>query len=154
MALTATLSTAAKAALANRAAGGSSLFQPKYVVFVDGAATPLRFRADTTAVTAAANVATSVGSGTCPAGVTTPLGYAGGGAPPVDGSTQNAIVYLIGDVGTYHIDSAEDATTLAAGAWATFANYIIATVVTGAVGDRLTVTPGDGVKCTALTLTF
>ena len=151
MALTTTLSTAAKAALASRAAGGSSLFQPKYLVFVDAAATPVRFLGDSTAVTAAANVVTAIANGTCPAGVTTPLG---GQVTPVDGSTAYAIAYLIGDVGASHIDSLADAISLCSGAWVAFANYIIATTVTGVVGDRLTVTAGDGVRCTGLTITF
>lgn len=152
MALTFTLSTAAKTALAARLADPSSaLFQPKYIVFVDAAATPVRFVADVTTITAAANVDTIIATGTCPAGVTTPLG---GQAAPADASTAYAIAYLIGDVGTYSIASQDDAETLAAGAYATFANYVIGTIVTGAAGDRLAVTAADAVKVTSATVTF
>lgn len=152
MALTVTLSTAAKTALAARAVNPSAaFFQPKYLVFVDAAATPIRFAAGVTTPTAAVNVTTIVATGTCPVGVTSPLG---GQAAPADGSTAYAIAYLIGDVGAYSIASLTDAQALAAGVWATFVNYVIATVVTGVVGDRLVVTAGDDVKCGSPGLTI
>jgi len=152
MALTFTLSTAARTALAARTVDpSSSLFQPKYLVFVDAAGTPIRFVADVTALTAAVNVATLTATGTCPVGVTTPLG---GQLAPADASTSYAIAYLIGDVGAYSISSRADAVTLAAGAWATFANYVLGTIVTGVVGDRIAVTAGDAIRCTGATVTY
>jgi hypothetical protein len=153
MALTASLSAAAKAALAARAVDPSSaLFQVKYILFVDSAATPVRFVANATTPTAAANVATVVATGTCPVGVTTPIGATTGVG---DTSTANTVALLIGDVGAYSIASKADADTLAAGAWATLANYVIATVTgTGADGDVIAVTAADDVKCTGLTITW
>jgi hypothetical protein len=152
VAITVTISAAAKAAAAARLVDPSSAFlQAKYVVFVDAAATPVRFVAGTNTPTAAANVFTMVATGTCPVGVTTPIGGTTGAG---DGSTANALAYVIGDVGTYSIASLTDAQALAAGPWATFANYIIATVVAGVVGDQLSVTTADDVKAKSVTITI
>ena len=153
MALTATLSAAAKAALAARAVDPSSaLFQVKYIVFVDSAATPKRFVANATTLTALTNVTTVVATGTCPTGVTTPIGATTGAG---DTSTANVVVLLIGDVGAYSIASITDAIALAAGAWATLVNYVIATVTgTGTGGDVIAVSPVDDVKCTGLSITW
>jgi len=153
MALTATLSTAAKAALAARAVDPSAaLFQVKFILFVDSAATPKRFVANVTTPTAATNVTTVVATGTCPAGVTTPIGATTGAG---DASTANVLALLIGDVGAYSIASKADADVLAAGPWATLANYVIATIVgTGTGADVLAVTALDDVKLTSLAISW
>lgn len=151
MALTVTISDAAKAAAADRMAGGTSLLQAKYVVFVDSAATPVRFRAGSNAVAKVAGVAsvTATATGTCPAGVTTPIGAG------TIGAYANVLAFVIGDVGAYHIDSAADADALCSGVSTTFLNYVIARVTgTGAGADVIAVTAGDSVQANPITLTF
>ena len=157
MGLTLTVSDIAKQAAANRMAGGTSLLQAKYVLFVDGVllGVPVRFCADATTVTpdvtASPPEVNLVATGTCPAGVTTPIG---GATTPTDGSTQYTLALIIGDVGTYSIASITDAIALAAGTWVALENYLIATVTgTGAGGDVIAVVAGDSVKCTEAQIT-
>ncbi len=154
MALTVTFSAGYHTAAADKAAGGTSLCQPKYVVFVDSAATPVRICADTTAIThpsGAPTTAVIVATGTAPAGVTTPIGATAGAG----GIAANTVAIVIGDVGTYHIDSLADAIALCSGAVATFLNYIYCTVTgTGAGGDVIAVTAGDMVRVNPITLTY
>ena len=154
MALTVTFSAGYHAAAADKAAGGTSLLRPRYVVFIDSAATPVRFCADTTAIThpsGAPTTAVVTATGTAPAGVTTPIGATAGAG----GIAANTVVVVIGDVGTYHIDSLPDAQALCSGAVATFLNYIYCVVTgTGAGLDVLAVVAGDAVRVNPITLTY
>jgi hypothetical protein len=154
MAISVTFSDAAKEALANRAAGGTDKFEMKYVVFVDAAASPARFVADATSISVNstnANKNDVVANGTCPTGVTTPIG---GQATPSDGSTAYTMALIIGDVGEYTVASKDDADDLVDAGWDTLEDYVIATIVAGVVGDRITVTAGQPVKLTNCQITW
>jgi hypothetical protein len=88
-----------------------------------------------------------VANGTCPAGVTTPIGGTTGAG---DSSVANTMALVIGDVGTYSIGSEDEATTIVAAGFATLSNYIIATIV-GTGGDQKAVTAGQVVSLGAPT---
>jgi hypothetical protein len=104
------------------------------------------------AKTAGAATVTVTSTGTCPAGVTTPIG---GLALLTDGIPQYCLCAIIGDVGTYHIDSLADAQALCAGAVATWLNYVLCWVTgTGAGADVLAVVAGDVIRTNPVSLTF
>jgi hypothetical protein len=132
MAVTTTISTAAKQAHANRLVGGSDLLQAKYCVMYDSAALAVRTLAsNTTAIVPPLALTTVVASGTAtaPAGVTTPI--VGG--------------YIIGDVGANHIDSEADALALCTPGTSGILAYVLATIVLTA-GDVIAVTAADDIK--------
>jgi hypothetical protein len=126
MAVTTTISTAAKQAHANRLVGGSDLLQAKYCVMYDSAALAVRTLASNT--TALTTVVAS-GTATAPAGVTTPI--VGG--------------YIIGDVGANHLDSEADALALCTPGTSGILAYVLATIVLTA-GDVIAVTAADDIK--------
>jgi len=142
MAIVVTMKAEALQALVDKSVGGTALFQPKFVAFYDSTAiTPIRFMAPANAISslAAAKTIRAIATGTCPAAVETPIVGA----------------YIVGDVGTYHLDSLADAQALCndgvfSGTLAAFLHYVIATIT----GLNITVTALDDVKCNPCDIVF